>query len=191
MSSQQTFSWNVLGPRSKVNLTDCRQESIIQALRTAGLSDATVNNVNFHQLTFGTRASFGSMMITSMDYTRSKRRHNHAIKFLDPKTAAPVFGLVQCFVHPLPLPHSSAAAVVSLLDTTSTLSFDLGNNPPIPEIIQRHLSSMADQQCWLEITEVPDSWVTIPLETIIEKCVLLELDHCRVVSFMPNHVEVD
>ena len=158
----------------------------MHALRTAGLSDN-----DFQQLTFSTRASFGSMTIASHDYKRSKQRHNHAVKFFHPDLAAPTFGLVQCFVHPLPLSRSSGAALVSLLDTQSTIPINMENDSTIPHIIRRHLRDMVEQQLWLEVSEAHDSCVTVPLDNITEKCVLLDLGQRKVISFLPNHVEID
>ena len=111
--------------------------------------------------------------------------------FFHPDLAALTFFSGQCFVHPLPLSRFSSAALVSLHDTQYTIPFNMENDSTKPHIIRRHLRGMAEQQLWLEVSDAHDSCVAVPLDNIKEKCVLLELGQCKVISFLPNPVEID
>ena len=175
-----------LGPRSKLGLTPARSVAVLSALQNAGMSEILPT------LVVSTRASINTSVLSSNDYNRSKKRHNHAIRLnplLSP-TSASLFGLIECFVSPLAISPSSVAAIVNVLEVNAQSDI-IHLESSVPEAISRHLPGVIRQQLWLRVSTKPDVLEVVPLENIVDKCVYLELSDHVVISFLPNKVEID
>ncbi|XP_062511672.1 uncharacterized protein LOC134187542 isoform X2 [Corticium candelabrum] len=127
-----------------------------------------------------TRASWSGKTFCSSGYLKSKRM-NSVVQF-QKSVGTTQFGLIDCFVSPIPSMADFAAALV--------LPFDARPLAPtgVPLI----------QQKWLAVSLRPRSdLLAIPIRNIVRKCVYVQISSTRFrnaqsyLSLIPNEIEVD
>ena len=166
---------------NEIALMNCKKKAALDADQVSALVNTLGGIPAASDMYMYMRARFKGKVFCSLHYSRSKRI-NSVVQFQSSEGSTQ-FGLIDCFVSPVPSLADSTAALVLPFDARP-----LGP-PDLPLL----------QQKWLAVSLLPRrNLIAIPIRNVIQKCVYVEIPNTAntrsgqsFISLIPNEVEAD
>lgn len=149
------------------------------------------------------RADINNHVFTSVEYKRLTTRNNHTVAYQPSDlhqnysltTSTKAFGIIQCYIHPVPGVPDSAVAIIQPTTISPVIPTCLQRDPNISDNIRKWCGTVNDEQCWTAVSprQKESGLLAIPLRQILHKCVAVGVPDSLdfFVSSMPNTVESD